>query len=61
MLDNNILDIGNCHKQGAAGKDASVANVFDRFYAPPVATGTFEKFRRLCRQCSERPETLRPA
>jgi hypothetical protein len=24
MLDNNILDVGNCHKQGAAGKDPSL-------------------------------------
>src|SRR5258708_39576921 len=24
MLDNNILDVGNCDKQGAAGKDPSL-------------------------------------
>jgi hypothetical protein len=60
MLDNNILDVGNCDKQGAAGKDPSLS-MFDGFSALPVATGTFEKFRLLCRQGSERPETLRPA
>jgi hypothetical protein len=24
MLDSNILDVGNCNKQGAAGKDPSL-------------------------------------
>jgi hypothetical protein len=45
MLDNNILDIGNCHKQGAAGKDPKLANVFDGFSAPPPAIGNLRKIQ----------------